>query len=107
MVTKKSKAKHREAVVPVEDPENVAARQRKYKSRRRERGEVRVSVWVPRDKAAQLRAIATMWQRKAELKDGAKVQVEISELLPPVFTSSPEALESTQTAGGIGKRQTT
>ena len=55
---------------PLEGPENVAARQRGYKARRKDRGEVRVSVWVPADKAKKLRDIATMWRRKAELADG-------------------------------------
>ena len=77
----------------IEDPGNVASRQRGYKARRKDRGEVRVSVWVPADKAAQLRDIATMWRRQAELADGLTsptptVQVpviEIPELPPPGY----------------------
>ena len=76
-----------------EDPNHVSARQRGYKTRRKERGEVRVSVWVPADKAQQLRDIATMWRRQAELADGLTsptpvVQVpvvEIPELPPPGY----------------------
>ena len=76
-----------------EDPDHVSARQRGYKTRRKERGEVRVSVWVPADKARQLRDIATMWRRQAELADGLTsptptVQVpvvEIPELPPPGY----------------------
>ena len=71
----------------------MAARQRGYKARRKDRGEVRVSVWVPADKAEQLRDIATMWRRQAELADGLTspmpaVQVpvvEIPELPPPGY----------------------
>ena len=81
------------ALVAVEDPELVAARQRNYKARRRERHEVRVSVWVPADKAQRLREIATMWRRQAELADGVTSptppvrvpEVEIPELPPPGF----------------------
>lgn len=76
-----------------EDPDHVSARQRGYKTRRKERGEVRVSVWVPADKARHLRDIATMWRRQAELADGLTsptpvVQVpvvEIPELPPPGY----------------------
>jgi len=74
----------------IEDPENVAARQRGYKARRKNRGEVRVSVWIPAAKAGQLRDIATMWRRQAELADGLTsptppVQVPVVEIpdLPP------------------------
>ena len=35
-----------------------AARTARYDDRRRRRGEVRVSVWVPADRAGELRAIA-------------------------------------------------
>lgn len=53
-----------------EPPEAVAERQRNYKTSRVERGEVRVSTWVPKDKAKQLRDIASMWRREAEIRDG-------------------------------------
>lgn len=77
----------------IEDPENVASRQRGYKARRKDRGEVRVSVWVPADKAKQLRDIATMWRRQAELADGLTSRrppvrvprVEIPDLPPPGY----------------------
>lgn len=77
----------------VEDSDNVASRQRDYKGRRRERGETRVSVWVPEERAQQLRDIATMWRRESELRDGlisptpaVKVPVvEIPELPPPGY----------------------
>lgn len=76
-----------------EDPENVASRQREYKGRRRARGESRVSVWVPHERAQQLRDIATMWRREAELRDGVtspppalKIPVvEIPDLPPPGY----------------------
>ena len=76
-----------------ENPDHVSARQRGYKTRRKQRGEVRVSVWVPADKAKQLRDIATMWRRQSELADGltsptpaVKVPVvEIPNLPPPGY----------------------
>ena len=78
----------------IEDPDNVAARQRNYKTRRSERGEVRVSVWVPENRAQQLREIAAMWRRESELEDGLKSptpsvqvpRVEIPKLPPPGFS---------------------
>ena len=87
----------------VEEPENVAARQRGYKARRKDRGDVRVSVWVPADKAGQLRDIATMWRRQAELVDGLTSptppvrvpRVEIPDLPPPGYAwikSSPDEI---------------
>ncbi len=73
-----------------EDPEEVAERQRNYKQRRRERGEVRVSVWVPATYAQRLRDIAAMWRSEAEIEDGKtrtpKIEipkVEIPEHPPP------------------------
>ena len=36
-----------------------AARNRRYDDRRRQRGQVRVSVWVPADRASELREIAS------------------------------------------------
>ena len=76
-----------------EDPEHVASRQREYKTRRKKRGEVRVSVWVPENKAQQLRDIATMWRRQVDLSDGLISQtpavqvpvVDIPELPPPGY----------------------
>ena len=54
---------------------------------------MRVSVWVPADKAKQLRDIATMWRHQAELADGLTSPtpalqvpvVEIPELPPPGY----------------------
>ena len=78
-----------------EDPQNVLDRQRKYQSRREARDEVRVAVWVPRNKAQALRDIAALWRREAELADGVTgqpppVQVPVIEvppdLPPPGYT---------------------
>ena len=52
-----------------------------------------MSVWVPEDKAQQLRDIATMWRREAELSDGLTSRpptlkipvVDIPELPPPGY----------------------
>lgn len=88
-----NKSKTQISQMALEDPELVAARQRNYKARRLKRDEVRVSVWVPTDKAKQLRGIATMWRRQAELDDGVTSPtppvrvpiVEIPDLPPPGY----------------------
>ena len=92
MATKK-KSKREERAREQELPENVAARQRDYKGRRSKRGETRVSVWVPDERVQQLRDIATMWRREAELRDGMTSptppveipKVEIPDLPPPGY----------------------
>lgn len=90
---KKTPAKGMDYGREPEDPENVSSRQREYKSRRRKRGETRVSVWVPQERAQQLRDIATMWRRESELRDGltsptpaVKIPVvKIPDLPPPGY----------------------
>ena len=93
MARKKKASKKAAPDRPIEDPNNVAERQRAYKERRRERSETRVSVWVPAERAQQLRDIATMWRREGELRDGLTSRtpgvqipkVEIPELPPPGY----------------------
>ena len=71
-------------------PEAVAERQRNYHERRKERGEVRVTSWVPAECAQAVRDFATKLRREAEIRDGETrtpavqfPKIEIPEYPPP------------------------
>ena len=61
-----------------EDPENVAARQRRYKLRRQKRGETRVVVWVPSGRSNELKALAATWSKEAKAQERSKTREKIA-----------------------------